>query len=200
MVAFCLFPDLDFGSSPNLFRAADGHQVVAAGQASGIFHAVSTATMQFDWTSRVGPPTIGARAGAAAYDGTHLYAATGFPGVVWALNRDSGTAAWVAPTIGGNQFNPIAHANGVVYTLAAGDAPISAGVATIGGAMPTGPAILQAFSADSGALLVSKPLALATGDVSLAPLTGGVVVARHTVYVPSNTAAGASHIVACHLP
>jgi outer membrane protein assembly factor BamB len=151
--------------------------------------------MQFDWTSLVGPPTIGARAGAAAYAGGHLYAAMGFPGVVWALDTDSGSAAWVAPTLGANQFNPITYANGVVYTLAAGDAPISAGVATIGGAMPTGPALLHAFSADTGALLASKPLALATRDLALSPLAGGIVIARNTVYVPTNTASGASHIV-----
>ena len=48
--------DMDFGSSPNLFKF-DGKTVVGEGQKSGIYHVVDAKTMKREWTQIVGPPS-----------------------------------------------------------------------------------------------------------------------------------------------
>ncbi|MDX1448907.1 MAG: PQQ-binding-like beta-propeller repeat protein [Acidimicrobiia bacterium] len=183
-VGACEAPDLDMAMAVNIFHTSDGDKLVGDGQSSGIWHAVTSDTMEHVWQTVTGPPFAGARSGGSAYDGERIYTAGGAPGQVWALDPDDGDVEWVMPNIGPNVFNTMAVANDVVYTLTGGG---------FGGGVW---AAMLAYHADSGDVLTVKPLAL---DI-LAPATGvqagGVVIARNKVYAPVNTLAGSGNIVA----
>jgi polyvinyl alcohol dehydrogenase (cytochrome) len=156
--------DLDFGAAPNLITGADGRTLVGAGQKSGVYHVFDAKTMEPVWTQIVGPPTaVGGIVGSTAYDGSAIYGPITVPGVVWSL-APGGAYRWAAPVGDGVHWgNPVAVANGVVYTVDL-----------------TG--FLDAYDARSGAVLAKRPLMLG-GSANPASLSwGGVSVARHMVF------------------
>ncbi len=170
----CLRLDLDFGTTPNIMKMPDGTKLVAAGQKSGVLHAVDAATMRPAWKQLLGVPSpVGGIVGSSAYDGTALYGPHTIGSYMWSMPKAGGTPRWVAPV--GSAVNwgpPATYANKIVYTV------------ELDG-------FLDAFDAGTGAPLLRYPLmAAAEAPGSLLPVTdrpplswGGVSVARHTVYV-----------------
>jgi polyvinyl alcohol dehydrogenase (cytochrome) len=156
--------DMDFGAAPNLFTGPHGRRLVGAGQKSGVYHVFDAGTMKPVWTQLVGPPSaIGGIVGSTAYDGSAVFGPITAPGYLWSLKAGGGAYRWVAPTADGAHYGePVAVANGVVYTVDL-----------------TG--FLDAYDARTGAQLAKRSLALGgSGPVSLS--WGGVSVARNTVY------------------
>ena len=172
--------DLDFGAAPNLWKGPDGRTMVGAGQKSGVYHAFDGETMKPEWTQIVGPPTaVGGIVGSTAHDGSSVFGPVTVPGYLWSVGADAGQHRWFAPVGDGAHWgNPVAVANGVVYTL------------DLYG-------FLNAYDARNGALLAKKHLAVG-GSGSPASLSwGGVSIARNTIY--ANTGIGSlseGHIVA----
>ena len=164
-VGSCGDIDLDFGSSPNLFRGPDGRKLVGAGQKSGVYHVFDAKTMEGRWTQIVGPPSqVGGIVGSTAHDGNSVFGPITVPGYLWSIDADEGRHRWIGALGDGAHWgNPVSVANGVVYTMDAAGA-------------------LNAFDARNGALLAKRPVALG-GTNSAASLSwGGVSIARNTVY------------------
>lgn len=163
-VGSCGDLDLDFGAAPNLFRHK-GRLVVGEGQKSGIYHVANAENMKRVWTAFAGPPTaVGGIVGSTAFDGDAIYGPVTAPGYLWSLDAMSGTQRWVSPTADGAHWgNPVAYANGVVYTV------------DLKG-------FLDAYEARTGAPLLHFPMAF--GAQSSDPMLswGGVSIARNTVY------------------
>ena len=68
-------PDFDFGASPILAKRSDGHQILIAGQKSGIVWAVDPDTGQHLWDTRVGAGSaLGGIEWGMANDGERTYA------------------------------------------------------------------------------------------------------------------------------
>ncbi len=156
--------DLDFGSSPNLIHT-NNRLLVGEGQKSGIYHLVDTRTMKQVWSTPVGPPSsVGGIVGSTAYDGHAIYGPVTVGGYVWSLDRASGTPRWLEPVADGAHWgNPVSEANGVVYTVGL-----------------TG--FLDAYDAQTGALLLHHPMATDVAGGDVAASWGGVSIARNTVY------------------
>jgi polyvinyl alcohol dehydrogenase (cytochrome) len=156
--------DMDFGASSNLFRAADGRLLVGTGQKSGVYHVFDAATMKREWTALVGPPTpVGGIVGSTAVDGDRIYGPVTVPGYLWSTARTGGLR-WVAPVADALHWGePVAVANGVVYTV------------DLKG-------FLDAYEARTGLPLLHRPMALGGTGSSPALSWGGVSVARNTVY------------------
>lgn len=172
--------DLDFGASPNIWKGPDGRTMVGAGQKSGVYHAFDAATMKGEWTQIVGPPTqVGGIVGSTAHDGNSVYGPVTVPGHLWSLGADTGAHRWFAPVGDGAHWgNPVAVANGVVYTL------------DLQG-------FLNAYDARNGALLAKKHLAVGGSGSPQSLSWGGVSIARNTVYANSGIGSLAEgHIVA----
>lgn len=164
-VGSCGDIDLDFGSSPNLFRGKDGRKLVGAGQKSGVYHVFDAKTMKPEWTQVVGPPgSLGGIVGSTAMDGTYVFGPITIPGYVWSIDaQNGGTHRWVGPILDGAHWGPpVAAANGVVYSV------------DFNG-------FLDAFDARNGTLLTRRPLALGNGNAQSLSWAG-VSIARHTVY------------------
>jgi polyvinyl alcohol dehydrogenase (cytochrome) len=159
--------DLDFGASPNLFTdPATGRTLVGAGQKSGVYHVFDADTMKPVWTAIVGPPTpFGGIVGSTAFDGASVYGPVTAPGHLWSLARADGSVRWLSPTLDGAHWgNPVAVANGVVYT------------ADLKG-------FLDAYEARTGVPLAHRPLLLGADNGGNPMLSwGGVSIARNTVY------------------
>lgn len=158
--------DLDFGASPNLFTSRTGRRLVGAGQKSGVYHVFDPVTMQPVWTSLMGVPSaVGGIVGTAAFDGTALYVPHSIGGYIASLDRDSGTPKWASPVADGVHWgNPVAAANGVLYTV------------DLKG-------FLDALDAGTGAPLLHRPMSLGSATGAAPTLSwGGVTVARGTVY------------------
>ena len=173
--------DLDFGASPNLFTV-DGVPFVGAGQKSGVYHAFDAATMGDDarWTQIVGPPSqFGGVVGSTAFDGSSIYGPVTIPGWVWSIGKDAGGLRWVAPLGDGLHWGePVAHANGVIYTV-------------------DFKGFLDAFDAATGLPLLARPLILGSDAQAPAVSWGGVSVARNTIYASvGNPVPGGGYIVA----
>jgi polyvinyl alcohol dehydrogenase (cytochrome) len=163
-VGSCGDIDLDFGAAPNLIKGPDGRLLVGDGQKSGVYHVFDAKTMDPVWTQIVGPPSpVGGIVGSTAYDGRAVYGPITVPGALWSLAPGS-ALRWAAPVGDGVHWgNPVAVANGVVYTVDL-----------------TG--FLDAYDARSGVLLAKRPLLLG-GTANPASLSwGGVSIARHKVY------------------
>jgi polyvinyl alcohol dehydrogenase (cytochrome) len=156
--------DLDFGAAPNIFRDAKGRVLVGEGQKSGVYHVLDGSTMKPVWSQVVGPPTpVGGVVGSTAYDGQRVIGPITVPGYLWSVAADGGAHQWVGPVADGVHWgNPVAVANGVVYTV------------DLAG-------FLDAFDARTGALVAKRPLALG-GPRGLTASWAGVAIARHTVY------------------
>lgn len=156
--------DLDFGAAPNLIRGPDGRLLVGEGQKSGVYHVFDAKTMKPSWTQVVGPPgALGGIVGSTAYDGERVVGPITVPGYLWSLAASDGAHQWVGPVADGVHWgNPVAMANGAVYTV------------DLAG-------FLDVFDARTGALLTKRPLPLG-GPQGATASWAGVAVARHTVY------------------
>jgi polyvinyl alcohol dehydrogenase (cytochrome) len=160
--------DMDFGAAPNLFRNARGDLMVGTLQKSGVYHAIYADTMQGAWSSTVAATCHLCNADATAYDGKRIYVA-GSPGsALFALNKNDGSYAWAAPIVDGTHYEAITVANGVVYTTD-----------TKGN--------LDTFDAETGLPLFSRPMSADTGGDVCTSLSGGVSVARNSVYATCDT-------------
>ena len=95
-------PDFDFGASPVLMTQPDGHQLLIAGQKSGMVWAVDPDTGRRHWGTRVGAGSaLGGVEWGIASDGHHIYAPNSDIGQI--LNEVSRTFGkpenpqWVMP-------------------------------------------------------------------------------------------------------
>lgn len=159
--------DLDFGASPNIFRASDGRKLVGAGQKSGIYHAVDPDTMEPVWTSLVGVPSaVGGIVGTAAVDEWGIHGPHTLGGYLWSIEPDDGSLDWVAPLGDAVHWgNPVTTANGIAYTV------------DLKG-------FLSAYDAGTGVPILQRPLSVGSETWTDPPLSwGGVSVARNSVYV-----------------
>ncbi|MDQ3962405.1 MAG: PQQ-binding-like beta-propeller repeat protein [Actinomycetota bacterium] len=203
--------DFDWASSALIYRDSTGRKLLGSthpsmdplprlggaffGPPKGNFFAIDPTTppssdfagsrMKSVWSA----PTSGARAAVAAYDGSKIYYSSGYDGEIVAVDKDTGAIAWKASTLGLNLWQHISVANGVVYTPSG--AP--------GFLVSAGPGMLLAFDARDGTPLLQRPMTMDIGDVSRGTVAGGVIIARNTVFVPTNGAAGA-YLVAYRLP
>ena len=160
----CADMDMDFGASPNLIHVGN-RLLLGEGQKSGYYHLIDAKTMKLQWQTPVGPPSsVGGIVGSTAYDGHAIYGPVTIGGYVWSLDRASGTPRWVGPVADGAHWgNPVSEANGVVYTVGL-----------------TG--FLDAYDAQTGALLLHHPMGADVSSGDLAASWGGVSIARNTVY------------------
>jgi polyvinyl alcohol dehydrogenase (cytochrome) len=159
----CADLDLDMGASPNLYKLK-GKTVVGVGQKAGIYHLVNPKNMKGIWKTQTGNPgAVGGIVGTTAVSPEGVYGPNTAGGYIWGIDRASGMNKWFGATADGAHWgNPVASANGVVYTT------------TLTG-------FLNAYEADTGVPLLSSPMMLAGGgDPKLS--WGGVSIARHTVY------------------
>lgn len=173
--------DMDFGASPNLFTAPDGSLLVGAGQKSGVYHVADASTMEPAWSQVLGPPSaIGGIVGSTAVDGDAVYGPIVPAGYLWSIERDGGLHRWASPVGDGAHWgNPVAVANGVVYTT------------DLKG-------FLDAYDARTGAPLLHRPMKIGS-DTGSDPVAswGGVSVARNTVYASVGiTALSRGYVVA----
>ncbi len=161
--------DLDFGASAQLFHDANGRLLVGDLQKSGVYHAAHADDMSAAWTALVGLSCAACNASSPSFDGTNVNVA-GVPGpVLYALDRTAGTTAWRAPMVGGTHYQPMATAAGVVYTVD------NAG-------------FLDAWDAATAAVVLTRPITADAGTAAAQQGSGGVVIARHTVYAPASNA------------
>jgi polyvinyl alcohol dehydrogenase (cytochrome) len=161
--AACVQQDLDFGSSPNLWRDDRGDLVVGSFQKSGVMHAARGDTMQPVWNTTISAPSAIGNAGSTATDGETVYLGAN-PGIVAALDTDTGLPVWVSPTADGVRYQGVSVANGVVYTVDTAGA-------------------FDAFDAATGVPLMHRPTRLDTGQSGTALSSSGVAIARNTIYV-----------------
>ncbi|HJR45742.1 MAG TPA: PQQ-binding-like beta-propeller repeat protein [Actinomycetota bacterium] len=168
--------DMDFGSSPNLFKV-DGKTMLGEGQKSGIYHVVDAGTMKREWTQIVGPPSaVGGIVGSTAYDDGAVFGPITVGGYLWSLDGASGTPRWFAESVDGAHWaNPVTVANGVVYT------------SDLKG-------FLNAYDAATGLQVLATPMWIA-GE-GLKATWGGVSVARNTVYAAIGTLGTNGQVVA----
>lgn len=193
-IATCEEPDLDVAQAPVIFDNARGQRIAAIGQGSGVTHAFRTDTMEGAWQSLTGVVYASQRGGGPAFDGKHIFQVVGAPGGVWALDPLTGEADWVRLTgVGTNTHNPIAVANGVVYSPGGTIRPNHLS------GVPSMP-FLNALDADTGDILLERPLATDIADVGQGTVAGGVVVARNIVYTPVNGVNGGGYIIAYRVP
>jgi len=153
--------DLDFGSSPNLFRSGTGRLLVGALQKSRIYWALDARTMKRVWSRQTGTSKgryFQDTLASTAYDGERIYGQND-DGQVWALTP-SGRRAWVTRASGESNYSPVAVASGVVYVL-------------------RGAGYLEARRASTGRRLARVRLG--------SPSWGGVSVAGGWVFVATGT-------------
>jgi len=123
-------PDADWGSSPTLFRDAEGRLLVGASQKDGRYYAFERSNLARGpvWKT---PLAIGGECpncgdgsiSTAAFDGTRLYVGGGrgvngggpFRGSVSALDPATGTPIWTFTGLHGPVLAPVSVANGVVF-------------------------------------------------------------------------------------
>lgn len=177
----CLQMDLDFGSSPSLFKVKIGggstfetRTIVGDLQKSGVYHAAWTEDMSPAWFAQVGTPCFACNAGSPAYDvGADgmvkgVYTVANLPGQLWGLSGSDGRYQWVAPGAGeGTHFQATSAANGVVYTID------NAGT-------------LGMFDAATGLPLARRILTLDVENTASSSSSQGVAIARNTIYAASS--------------
>ncbi|HVL32532.1 MAG TPA: PQQ-binding-like beta-propeller repeat protein [Actinomycetota bacterium] len=162
----CLQLDLDFGASPNLFTDARGNVLLGALQKSGVYHVVYADTMQQAWTSVVGTPCFVCNAASPAVSGGRIFAAGSQPGQIIALDQKNGGYEWVTPLADFFHYESVSTANGVVYaTDLYGN--------------------LNAIDAANGIPLLKRSIGNDVGGNVGGVQSGGVAIARNTVYAPA---------------
>ncbi len=168
----CLQLDLDFGSSPNLYKVdVGGEQVTMLGdlQKSGIYHSVFADNMEHSWTTVVGAPAFPFNAATAAVANGQIYTAATPPSQVFGLTADRGRYSWVTPIgTGPTHFQSVSTANGVVYTM-------------------TNTGELIAIDAATGVPMLRRPVTLDVGDHAGDLSSQGVAIARNTIYAASSS-------------
>jgi outer membrane protein assembly factor BamB len=170
----CLQFDLDFGGSPNLIASPSG-LLVGELQKSGVYHVVEASTLSPVRKITLGVSCLVCNGASTAYDpATGGAIADVTPGSsLAAFAPATGGLRWIAPVGDGIHYQPIAVADGVAYTFD------SAG-------------FLDAYDEHSGVPLLHRPLPLDGATDAIGALaSGGVSIARHTVYV-----AAGSHVIA----
>lgn len=195
--------DDDWVQAAIIYRDSHGRKLIGSGQSQsqlplsldwpihGVYVSIDPVTFKEVWRTQ----TDGARAASGAYDGSRFYVAEG--GNAWggfggrggikALNKDTGAVLWTAPTFGDNNWRHISAANGVVYTQS-------------GGAVVGNPGTLLAYDAQTGKILLNRPMSLDVGAPATATTAGGVTIARNTVFSPTNTVGGGGYLIAYKLP
>jgi outer membrane protein assembly factor BamB len=177
---FCAQLDIDFGASPNLFTDSKGHELVGDLQKAGVYHAAFADTMKPAWSTVLSTPSAGGNAGTAAVGPDGIYAVSN-PGVLNSLDRTTGKVQWRAPMPDGTHYETVSTANGVVYAT-------------------DNRGMLNVFDAKTGTILAERPLSADAGD-GCTDLSGGISIARHTVYVTCDIgASGGGWIIAFALP
>jgi polyvinyl alcohol dehydrogenase (cytochrome) len=168
--------DMDFGAAPNLF-VIKGRTYVGEGQKSGIYHAVHADSMKPDWTALVGPPTaVGGIVGSTAFANGQIFGPITVGGYLWSVDAATGNHRWFAPVADGAHWgNPVAHANGVVYTV------------DLKG-------FLIAYEAETGAPLLATPMWFAGGGSKLS--WAGVSIARHRIYAAVGITSNDGYVIA----
>ena len=111
-LAECSDLDVDFGSTPMVFKGPGGKPAIGAGQKSGWFYAVDPKDGKLLWKTEVGPGgKLGGIEFGDATDGDRVYAAvSAFPkqGSVSALDGATGKILWQTKSPdGGSNFGPI---------------------------------------------------------------------------------------------
>lgn len=167
----CLQLDLDFGSSPNLFRDRFGKLMVGDLQKSGVYHAIYADQMSAGWSAVVGPPCFPCNSSSGAVNGSSVFVAATPGPVMHSLTQAAGKLNWAMPMApGGTHFQSVSTANGVVYSVN------NAGV-------------LHAYDAATGLPIFVSSVGQDAGSAQAAVSAGssGVAIARNTVYAPSGT-------------
>lgn len=161
----CLQLDLDFGSPPTLFPAADGAPLVGDLQKAGVFHAVRTSDMEREWDAIVGGSCAACNAAAWAYDGDGHMIGASAPGSLEVALDQAGALTWASPIGDGTHYQSTSIAGGVVFT-----------VDNLG--------TLVAFDLATGLPLLKRPvLADAPGSVAPGVTSAGIAIASGMVIV-----------------
>jgi polyvinyl alcohol dehydrogenase (cytochrome) len=134
-------PDFDFGQGASLFAAnsnGKAHELVGAGQKSGVYWALDPDTGKVVWSHSVGPgSSLGGLEWGSAVDGTRVYVALvnlyGIPfpmqpsntlsnvGGWAAMDAATGAPVWqIADPQGSWGLGPVSVANGVAYACSMG--------------------------------------------------------------------------------
>lgn len=165
----CLQLDLDFGSSPNLFTDNLGRLVLGDLQKSGVYHAIFADNMQRSWTTVAGAPCAACNAASPAVDHARkrIFTAATPPGQMVAMETNAGRYQWASPIANGTHFQPVATANGVVYTMD-----------NLGA--------LNAMDAETGVLLNRRPLTVDVGALTTDAGSAGVSIARNTIFAATS--------------
>jgi outer membrane protein assembly factor BamB len=161
----CVQLDIDFGASPTMWRNRNGELMLGDLQKSGVFHTVYADTMQSAWMSTLGSlntiTATGGNATSPANDGERIYV-EGNPGILYALDAETGRIRWVAAVGDLASYHPVSIANGVVYVIANYN-------------------VLYAYRASDGMLLFASHMAVEAGKTCAGLGSGGIAIAQHTV-------------------
>jgi polyvinyl alcohol dehydrogenase (cytochrome) len=184
-------PDFDFGASPMLATAADGRQLVVAGQKSGVVYALDPDRRgRLVWRYRAGGGSgLGGIQWGIATDGRTVYAPVADiyadrPGGLHAINVSTGERVWYAPppdplacgkpsrACSGAQFSAVTVVPGVVFS-------------------PSNDGAVRAYASGTGAVIWTFDSNRAFPTVNGVPAHGGSmngpapVVAGGMLYVSS---------------
>jgi glucose dehydrogenase len=175
----CLMLDLDFGASPNLFRDATGELVVGDLQKAGVYHAVYTDHMAPAWQTTVSAPCFSCNATSGAYANGRVFTVgspIGHMVGIGTRKSSEGQPQWVYPMHDVVHYQSVTTANGVVYVLD-----------SLGN--------LNIVDAETGVLLMRRPISADVQDIAPDLASQGVAVARNRVF-----AANGRFVVAYQLP
>ncbi|MHB8512239.1 MAG: outer membrane protein assembly factor BamB family protein [Actinomycetota bacterium] len=162
--ASCAQLDLDFGSSPTLYKDSKGALRIGVQQKAGVFHSIDASTMTMDWSKPDGTPCFACSAASAANDNGTIVSAPSLPGQVVSLAGDDGSLRWLSPLVDIVHYNSVSIANGVAY------------VTDFYGN-------LNAFDEATGLPLFKRNMALDAGTNVNGTSSAGVSIARNNVYV-----------------
>lgn len=155
--------DVDYGSGATLFRDADGRQLVAQQQKSGMMHAAYTRHMTHAWSTPT--PGWGTALGTftkIANDGKRVFTVGSYGSPLVAADTTTGMIQWASPVAAPLAQGAIATANGLVY-------------------FNDEFGVLGAWDTATGVRLFARPMAIDNSACGHS-VVGGVSVARHTVY------------------
>jgi outer membrane protein assembly factor BamB len=155
--------DLDFGASANLFTESDGTKVVGDLQKSGVYHVARTADMKPAWTALMGLSCQTCNAASTSFDGTSVEGVGTPEGLMFSLNRDTGSTNWAFPIPDGIHYQSTSVADGVVWT-------------------EDNTGSLLAFDAKTGDPLVHQSIAADSQTASPNLTSAGVAIAEHMVF------------------